>query len=365
MNCQRNMSEIRYLLIGDGSSPHLVKWVRELVKYYNVFLISTQGIHPEITDLLPSGQLVSLDITMKPEGGNLALLFKIPKVFSLIKMIDPAVVNAHYITSYGLLAAVVKQLPYKKYLLVQSAWGTDILVTPFANRFYNLAARYSLNKAQLVTSDSEYMTAVVKKLSRTLVLTFPFGLDKLPGFDPALKQRGFFFSNRILSENYNIDEVLRFFNRIAKDNDQARLVIANDGDLRASLEELSRDLKIEDRIQFRGFIPAAEQEELYQQAEFFISIPTSDSTSVSLLEAMAHGCIPIVSDIPANQEWVRDGKGGIRYSPELNFSSLEEFRSQGARAIEINRKLIFEKAIFPDSMLHFSQYLMKYFEIQG
>ena len=45
--------------------------------------------------------------------------------------------------------------------------------------------------------------------------------------------------------------------------------------------------------------------------ELYISIPTSDSTSVTLLEAMAAGSLPIVSDLPANREWIEDGKNGF------------------------------------------------------
>ena len=41
-----------------------------------------------------------------------------------------------------------------------------------------------------------------------------------------------------------------------------------------------------------------------------MSLPASDSVSVSVLEALAHGCIPILSDLPANRELVRHGDNG-------------------------------------------------------
>jgi glycosyltransferase involved in cell wall biosynthesis len=40
----------------------------------------------------------------------------------------------------------------------------------------------------------------------------------------------------------------------------------------------------------------------------------SDGTSVSLLEAMAAGCVPVLSDLPANREWVVDGLNGFLVS---------------------------------------------------
>lgn len=49
----------------------------------------------------------------------------------------------------------------------------------------------------------------------------------------------------------------------------------------------------------------------YRNSHIYVSLSRSDSTSVSLLEAMASGCFPIVSDIPANREWIEDGVNGF------------------------------------------------------
>ncbi len=47
-------------------------------------------------------------------------------------------------------------------------------------------------------------------------------------------------------------------------------------------------------------------------AEVFVSVPSSDGTSVALLQAMAAGCFPIVSDLPTQRELVEDGVNGFR-----------------------------------------------------
>ena len=61
-----------------------------------------------------------------------------------------------------------------------------------------------------------------------------------------------------------------------------------------------------DRIRFVGKLPAAEQAQWYDRAQWYISLPQSDSVAVSVLEALAHGCIPLLSDLPANRERVQD-----------------------------------------------------------
>jgi L-malate glycosyltransferase len=358
------MSRQRYLLLGDGSSPHLLKWVKELVKYFDVYLISLREIQKEIFGLVDRDHLFYITCgRLHTKGRNLLFFLHLPKIIKIIKKINPTFVNAHYLTSYGLAAALVQHWCSGKFFLVQSTWGTDILVTPLKNWLFSISTRYSLNRARLITSDSEFMSEKIRQYTTTPVLTFTFGLDRLPTLDPKQKQKGLFFSNRILSENYNIDEVLLFFSKIAQREKNAQLIIANDGEQRFELEDLARRLQITDRVRFNGFLSTEKQEEWYRKAEFFISIPTSDSTSVSLLEAMAYGCIPIVSDIPANHEWVTDGSAGIFYSQEMDFETLQKFRTNENITMEKNRKLICEKAIFPESIHKFSQYLMKQIEV--
>lgn len=63
---------------------------------------------------------------------------------------------------------------------------------------------------------------------------------------------------------------------------------------------LIESLKLSDSVDFVGCLSAQEMADYYRRSCYFISIPTSDHTSVSLLENMACGCVPIVSDIPAN-----------------------------------------------------------------
>ena len=60
-----------------------------------------------------------------------------------------------------------------------------------------------------------------------------------------------------------------------------------------------------------GGIDAADtQAGWYARARWYVSLPESDSVSVSVLEALAHGCIPLLSDLPANRELVHPGDDG-------------------------------------------------------
>ena len=61
--------------------------------------------------------------------------------------------------------------------------------------------------------------------------------------------------------------------------------------------------------------PRCHKAELLGRAEIYLSASLSDSTSVSLLEAMASCAVPVVSDIEGNREWVGEGEGARLFPP--------------------------------------------------
>jgi glycosyltransferase involved in cell wall biosynthesis len=58
-------------------------------------------------------------------------------------------------------------------------------------------------------------------------------------------------------------------------------------------------------------------------ADIYVSTPFIDTTSVSLLEAMACGLAPVVTDIPGNREWIEDEVNGFLF-PARNHYALAE-----------------------------------------
>jgi glycosyltransferase involved in cell wall biosynthesis len=80
--------------------------------------------------------------------------------------------------------------------------------------------------------------------------------------------------------------------------------MAGDGPMRTRVvawiaeEDLSREVTLE------GFVSEEKLRALYRAADVYVSASRSDSTSQSLLEGMAAGLVPIVTDIAGNREWV-------------------------------------------------------------
>ena len=343
----------KYLVIGDGESPHILKWVRELSKYFELYLVSSTDVNPEVRNIIPEDRIFTFKMNISESGGNIQFYKMIFPLKKIIRRIKPDFVNAHYITSHGTVAAVARKFSSHKFPLILSAWGTDILVTPNRNAFYKWITRFALKQAALVTTDSLSVAKVVHDLSSTPTTTFPFGLEALPEASSENKDKNLFFSNRTLNANSNIDRVLHFFARVAEQNKDARLVVANDGPMKEVLIELGKQLGIGDRVKFSGFISPKEQDDHYRKSQFYFSILSSDALSVSLLEAMAYGCIPLVSDLPDNRDWVTDNENGIIMIEGIRIDVLPAIQEKADAIFQKNRKMITEKAIFPKSIKEF------------
>jgi glycosyltransferase involved in cell wall biosynthesis len=70
---------------------------------------------------------------------------------------------------------------------------------------------------------------------------------------------------------------------------------------------------------------------------------------------MARGCIPVVSDLPANREWINDGVNGVIVG-DFDSGFLKRMNEiDFETAMEINKGLIQVKASRKVSVKNFSQ----------
>lgn len=77
------------------------------------------------------------------------------------------------------------------------------------------------------------------------------------------------------------------------------LILVGDGSERRELELLASGLGVAERVRFLGWRDDAEQ--LYHAFDIFTMTSRSEGTSISLLEAMAAGTCPIVTDVGGNR----------------------------------------------------------------
>jgi glycosyltransferase involved in cell wall biosynthesis len=160
-------------------------------------------------------------------------------------------------------------------------------------------------------------------------------------------------SNRNLLPIYNVSLLIRAIPTVLKDEPGARFWIAGDGNERKTLEQEAETLSINLSIEFLGRVPHEEMPNLLSQADIYVSTSLDDGTSVSLLEAMGSGAFPVVTDIPANREWITDGENGFLVPLDdekfLAMKIVEAIRNRDLRRSSrvSNFRLVRQKALWP------------------
>lgn len=347
---------MRLVLLGDGESPHLLKWARALAPQVDLWAASSRGFAPGFDALVPAARRLALGTRPNFDGGNAALLRTLPRLAAWLKTVRPDWIHAHYLTSHGTLAWLATRLLGAPGRLVGSAWGSDILVTPQRSAVLRWLTQRVLRACALTTSDSQVMAQRMRTLGAGEVLTFPFGLEALPPLPPpGHKPPHACFANRGLEAIYQPQRVLQCFAGLAAAWPDATLVVANDGALRPALEAQAAALGLVDRIRFTGRLDAAAQAAEYARARWYLSLPASDSVAVSVLEALAHGCLPILSDLPANHELVRRGANGwvLRGEALPDAADLQSLADRADAIAAANHAWVAGHAMFPAAVTTF------------
>ncbi len=133
-----------------------------------------------------------------------------------------------------------------------------------------------------------------------------------------------FLSNRSAVPNSCLDTVLRAFARVRRRR-RCSLVLGGrfaTAETDAELRSLVRKNRIPDVLIVRD-IDHAKLPSWYARASAFVSVPYSDGTSVSVLEAMAMKRPLILSDIPANRALVDRGAEAFLV-PVMDVAALAE-----------------------------------------
>jgi len=265
-----------------------------------------------------------------------------------IKSLNADIIHIHQINRLAFFVCVAaRQLGIP---IISTAWGSDVLTIPKKNIFFKFITTYVLKKSKYVTADSKEMIEAMQGMHKNnnKYQWIQYGIDSTD----ALKKENYVFSNRIHRRLYRIDMIIEEFKSFVESHPDWKLVIAAEGEETESLKKLAEKLLKPENYEFIGWLDPTRNAEWYGKSKIYISIPISDGTSVSLLEAMLAGCIPIVSDINVSYEWIKDNENGIIFKPNQNI--LEEaLKINYEHCANYNKNLIKKMALRKNTMTQF------------
>jgi glycosyltransferase involved in cell wall biosynthesis len=343
---------MRIVFIAHHGTVHTRRWVSFFAaRGHDVHVVTCGG--GDVPDVDERGRAVARRYAVhdlgSPRVGKLGYLLKLRRARSVVRGLAPDLVHAHYATSYGLLGLAAGVHPF-----VVTAHGDDVLISP-RNPFMRAVVRRVLAAADLVTVPSEHMRGVVNGLAHARrVEVFQYGVETARLLRLREERSRSHASAplrlvhaRPLLRLYRVDLLLEALALLRRRRVDFACDVAGEGPERGKLVEQARRLGLADCVRFHGRLPTHEVERLVARADVYVSVSESDGTSLALLEALALGAVPVLSDIPANTAWIADGENGVVVAPRAESVAAGIERAAAldrARVAEQNGRLVLERA---------------------
>jgi glycosyltransferase involved in cell wall biosynthesis len=127
-----------------------------------------------------------------------------------------------------------------------------------------------------------------------------------------------------LADVKGIQFLIPAFKIVADQEPRAVLDLLGDGERRQMLEEMTRNLNLQDRINFAGWVTAADAAVRLRQADVFVMPSLREVGGIVLLEAMAVGLPVIATDWGGPAIHVTD-ETGIRVPPTTRDGFIQGF----------------------------------------
>jgi len=337
------------LLLGDARQVHLRRWAAYFVQ--RGYAVLTVSLEPG--DGFPSPfQRIQIP-------GFLPDALRYPLAALSLRRIArrfaPRVTSAHFVPNYGLMAVLTGTRRW-----VLSTWGSDVMTDPGKSPFHRARAQAVLLRAPFITSDAVVMTERIRSFGvpAERILTFPYGVDPALFHAAAAPPAGGprILTNRKLESLYQVETVIDAFAAVREALPDATLTVAGDGEAREALARRAARSPAASGITFVGAVDHARMPQLLRDHHVYVSTSPHDTTSVSLLEAMASGLFPVVTDIPANREWIEDGANGrivaAGEATRLAVALIDAWRDTAlrARAAATNQEIIRLRGTWDEAM---------------
>ena len=242
------------------------------------------------------------------------------------------VCHTHFVIPTGPIAEWVKRrygIPY-----VLTAHGSDVeghnekRSMKVMHRLLRPFWRKIVREAFAAAAPSEYLLKLMRReMPGGRYVRIPNGLEIAKyRTDSALKEKRILLMGR-MQPGKNFQTV---FGAIARIPDAVwdgwTVDVLGDGPYRGELEKLVRELGMEDRAAFHGWIENGSPEQLayLKRSCIYISASHFENCPMAVLEAMAAGCRPLLSDIEGHRQFFEGKESESCFFPADDETLLAE-----------------------------------------
>lgn len=259
-------------------------------------------------------------------------------------------------TSYGFFSLFVNG---KKKVVAQQGI-TDVYPEYGFSKFYkSILQRTVYKRVDLIHAWGNVMTyAMLESGAKPVkIMVLPKGINthkfiasNKEGLPPC------FIVTRSLYALYRHIDIVEAVKILKDQNQEVKVFFIGIGPEMADVQSKIKKYGLEENIFLKGYVPNDELPNLLESCRYYIAVPTTEGVSSSLFEAMAAGCFPIVTDLPANQNFIKDKKNGLLVpvcNPEKLAEAMQWALEQTEKvtfAISSNREFIEQFVDFRSNM---------------
>ena len=222
----------------------------------------------------------------------------------LAKKYKVDVIHAHWVIPQGFIALLIKRFCSRSLRVMVTSHGADLF--SLNNAFLNRLKAQVFARADCVTVVSRVMREFCQKDLgvRRVIHVRSMGIDCknifLDRVDHA-ERSGFIFAGRLV-EKKGVSYLLQAFARLVKERPSEKLLVIGDGIEKRTLMQLSLSLGLEENVTFRGAVETEELADLLNQTAVAVVPSVQEGFGLVAAEALACGCVTLVSDLPAIQD---------------------------------------------------------------
>ena len=133
----------------------------------------------------------------------------------------------------------------------------------------------------------------------------------------------FLYAGRLVDRK-RVEDFLRALSMLKhRGFDNFSALVVGAGPTKENLTNLAQRLRLTDRLRFTGYVDDRLFFRLLEAADVFVLPSCYEGHPISLIEAMAYGCVPVAASIPQIREIIRTCQNGITY-PVGDLESLTD-----------------------------------------
>ncbi len=341
---------IKLVFIGDGEDADLLKWATALAPRVHLHAISSRGFLPEWNRVVPDARRLALHLPFQTGGWNAALLRSLSRVGAWLKDTDPDWLHVHDLASHGTLAWGVRAGWRLRARLSGSVRDGELLVSRrgWSDRWLT---RRVLKACAVVAAGAQPLADGLRQLGAGEVMIVPEGLEAMPR-QSAKKEPWLFFADGRLEAAQRPQLVIDAFAHVLPARPMARLVMAGDGPLRPGLETDIAARGLVDKVSLVGRLDAEAVARQLAKATWYFSLPEAATSSLPVLAAMGHACVPILSDLAAHRALAGSAERGLILDEVQPLAEGLE-RTDVARIGIANRQWVAQYGLFEPGVQRF------------